>query len=107
MHHSAEEVMKTLQEIAQDMKLDKHLSQVICREDYADYQVVLDGTHHCEIREKIMDVYITDKDKDVLKEIKFRLEHAALYEEWERLDADKRGAGGDNETGSGEIDEDF
>ncbi len=90
MRHNAEEVMKILQEVAQDMKLDKKIQQIICREDYGDYQAVLDGTHHCEIREKLVEMYVANKDPDSLREIKGALQNAALYEEWERLDAKKR-----------------
>lgn len=99
MLHTKEEVIKAVCVVAEGMKLDKKVRDVICREDYEDYQVVLEDTHHCEIRDKVMGAYITSQDKESFKEIKFALQHAAQYSEWERLDSKKKRDDEDDDQG--------
>lgn len=69
--------------IAQKINLAREITEIYSREDYQDYQVLLDGEYHCEIREKLVDDYDTFKVDDVRREIIFRLENAEKLEEWD------------------------
>ena len=84
MLHSEEKALEVIQSIAQEgMSLKRQITGLAYRADYQDYQVILDKTHHCEIREKLVDAFIKSKDQDVRKEIIFRLENPTAFEEWE------------------------
>jgi hypothetical protein len=69
--------------IAQQINFQKKITEIYSRADYQDYQVLLDGEYHCEIREKLVDDYDTFKVDDVRREIVFRLENAEKLEEWD------------------------
>lgn len=89
MPYKPEEVIKALQPVAEEMNLGKRVQKVIFKEDFGEYQIILDGTHHCVIRGKIIDFFISSDDKDSLKDIKFRLQHAVQFSEWEQIDQQK------------------
>lgn len=92
MAHNLEDVMKILQDIAAQMKLGKEVEKITFRKEYGDYQIILDETHHCEIREKLLDMYIAEKHADSLREIKHCLSQALPFEEWDQIDAGNREA---------------
>lgn len=84
MKYSPQDVLDHLIAFAQEIKLQKPIDGVIFREGYQDYQVILDNTFHCEIREKLIEMIMTDpKHVDTRREIAFLLQHPAEYEEWE------------------------
>lgn len=88
--YTAQEILDFVAAFADENKLGKSIDGVIYREDYQDYQVILDDTFHCEIREKLIDLIMTDpKHADTRREIAFLLQHAAEYEEWEEAPVPK------------------
>jgi len=86
MLHSEEKVSQMVAEVSREMGLTWKITRVIYRDDYQDYYVILSGSHHCELRQKLVDVYMESRDEDIRKEIEFRLAHAVELEEWERED---------------------
>ena len=86
MKHSEEKVQEILEKITQDMEPRKKVCTVMWRDDYMDYVLVLDLTHHVEIREKLIDDYINHYHEDVLRELRFLLSHPVEYEDWEKED---------------------
>ena len=106
MKHSEEKVQEVLTKIAQEMELGKKVSTVMWRDDYMDYVIVLDLSHHCEIREKLIDDYFNHYHEDVLREIKFLLSHAPEYEDWEKEDlAGPSADAGDEKTAIDDSDQ--
>ena len=95
MLHSEEKAMEIIKRIAGHIGLPRQIQEVCYREDYMDYQVLLDENHHCEIREKLIDTYVNTKGgvvkSDVEREIRFRLENAIEFEEWEERQPRKEG----------------
>jgi len=84
MLYEPQVVLDRLIELADEVKLEKTIDGVIYRDDYQDYQVILDDAFHCEIREKLIDIFMKDpKHGDTRREIVFLLMHPAEYEEWE------------------------
>ncbi len=73
-----------VESIAREMGFSRKVTRVSYRQDYQDYQVVLDENFHCEIREKLIQTYLTKQDGDAKREIKFQLQHAKEFEEWEK-----------------------
>ena len=89
MPKSADEVKVILEDILRESKLERDIGSVTYRDDYQDYQVLVDGRFHCEIREKLIADYVGfNKNKDVVRNIRFLLEHAVEYEEWELEELD-------------------
>ena len=84
MSASQEKARGVIKGIAEDMKLEREITSISYREDYQDFQVILDNQYHCEIRQKLVDTYFMNKNLDVKKEVMFRLEHAEKFEEWEQ-----------------------
>ena len=91
MAHSEDKVREMVQKIIDEMNLPRKISQVIYRDDYMDYRIILDGTHHCPIREKLVNIYLKDQDEDIRREIEFLLSHAVELEEWEKEEATEGG----------------
>lgn len=84
MKYSPQDVLDYLLAFAKEIKLKQPIDGVIYREDYQDYQVILDNTFHCEIREKLIDLIMTNpKHSDTRRDITFLLQHPVEYEEWE------------------------
>jgi len=84
MARTAQEVLDRFEEFAEEISLGKNIDAVFYREDYADYQIIMDDHFHCEIREKLIDVFFDNpKHADTRREIIFLLKHAVEYEEWE------------------------
>jgi len=84
MIHSEEKILEVLEAVVNKIRLKKAITDLSFRADYEDFVVILDDDFHCEIREKLLDNYIQTKSSDFLREIRFRLEHATEYEEWEK-----------------------
>ena len=84
MIHSPQEVLDRLVALFEELHIEKSVDAVFFREDHDDYQVVLDDNFHCEIRKKLIDVFLeNDKHADTRRELLFLLKHANEYEEWE------------------------
>jgi len=94
MAQTAQEVLDRLLEFSREIKLKQGIDAVFHREDYQDYQVILDEKFHCEIREKLIQILFDNpKHADTRREITFLLNHPVEYEEWE--DSPVGGSGGD------------
>ncbi len=84
MLHHPEQVLDRLLALGSQIKIDRPIEGVVYREDYQDYQVLLEGNYHVEIREKLIDVLFKDpKHSDTLREVSFLLHHPVAFEEWE------------------------
>ncbi len=84
MKYSPQQILDYLTAFAEEIKLKQPIDGVIYREDHQDYQVILDTNFHCEIREKLIDIIMTDpKHADTRREITFLLQHPMEYEDWE------------------------
>ena len=86
MKYSEEKVAEILGGLAKEFNYTRQVTDVTYRADYQDYQVIIDNTHHCEIREKLIDDCLKVKNSDALKDIRFRLEKAIPYEDGEHPD---------------------
>jgi hypothetical protein len=84
MPFSDEKVQALLEEAMRTAGVKRRIDAVLYRDDYQDYVIVLDNDYHCEIREKLIEDYDRFRNKDIVRQIKFLLEHAVLYEEWEK-----------------------
>jgi len=91
MAYDEEKVRILIQKIVDGMGLSRKVSHVFYREDYQDYRIFLDGTHHCPIREKLINVIMEIDDEDVKREIEFLLSHAMELDEWEKEEATEGG----------------
>ncbi len=91
MAYDEEKVSRMIQKILEEMGLKRQVSQVVYREDYQDYRVILDGTHHSPIREKLVNILMENEDEDVRREVEFLLSHAVELDEWEREEAAAEG----------------
>ena len=89
MPQSEEKAFEIIQGIATEMNLTRTIESSTYRADWQDYQVIMDETFHCEIREKLIDVLVGDAGQDdalkddVLREIQFRLSNPVEFEDWE------------------------
>lgn len=84
MLHTAQKVLDFLHAFTEEIKLDKEVDGVIWREDHQDYQVLLEGNFHTEIREKLIDLLLTNpKHADTRREVTFLLKNPNEFEEWE------------------------
>ncbi len=84
MFTGSKEAIETIAGIIQEMKLKQELTEIAYRIDYQDYQVVFDDSHHCEIREKLINDFMATKNGDAKKQIQFKLTHLIAWEEWEK-----------------------
>ena len=86
MFYTEDKIKKAVEGFLKEAELPKKVTRISYRPDYMDYQVVLDGSHHCELREKLFQIYFTnnDKDGDAQREIKYLLQNAMEYEDWEK-----------------------
>jgi hypothetical protein len=86
MLYKEDKVKQTVEEFLKEAGLSQKVTRISYRPDYMDYQVVLDGTHHCELREKLFQIHFTnnDKDGDAKREVKYLLQNAMEYEDWEK-----------------------
>lgn len=86
MLFSEEKVKMAVEALVLEAGLSRKVTRLSYRTDYMDYQVVLDGSHHCELREKLFQIYFSnnDKDGDSQREIKYLLSNAMEYEDWEK-----------------------
>ena len=92
MSYDEGQVKDVIQTVVKEMGLARQVSQVVYRSDYQDYRVFLDGTHHCPIREKLIHVFLENKEEeDVRREIEFLLSHPSELEEWEREEEETQG----------------
>ena len=99
MAYSEDKIQKMVEELLVEAALKRKVNVVVYRPDYMDYQVVMDGSHHCELREKLFDLIIKDNDPkgDARREIKYLLQNALEYEEWEKDDIIAKEGGGGGE----------
>ena len=85
MPQDPEKVLELLEKLAQEIKLKYKIEGVIYREDCDDFQILFEGNYHNEIRGKLIDIFLSDpRNADVLREIRFRLENPALFEDYEQ-----------------------
>ena len=106
MAYPEEKIQKVVEELLVEAALNRKVNVVVYRPDYMDYQVVMDGSHHSELREKLFDLILTNNDPkgDARREIKYLLQNAMEYEEWEKDDIiAKEGGGGEEKI---KIDDD-
>ena len=78
------DVMQFVTQVAGQLKIPQKVQSLRYRQDYQDYQAILDQEWHCEFREKIVELAMKEKDQDARREIEFRLKHPMKFEEWER-----------------------
>jgi hypothetical protein len=83
MLHSEAKAREVFEAIVKEIKIPQAIESVSYRSDYQDYRIILNNNSHAEIREKILDLFITEKHADSKKEIVFRLMHPVQFEEWE------------------------
>jgi hypothetical protein len=81
MFMSEDKVKALLQDIIKEANLKRTLTEVMFREDYQDYRVILDDVCRCEIREKLVQDYIEFHHKDTFNEMCYLMEHAIVDEE--------------------------
>ena len=84
MAYDTDRVKNIVEKIIGEMGLNRKVTRVVYRNDYQDYRVILDGTHHCPIREKLVNVFVENQDEDVKREIEYLLSHAPELDEWDR-----------------------
>src|SRR3989338_9104627 len=84
MSTGSKEAIAMIAGIIKEMKLKQELTEIAYRSDYQDYQVILDDNHHCEIREKLIEDFMSTKSGDAKKQIQFKLGHPIAWEDWER-----------------------
>jgi len=84
MPRDEEKAREIIEELARESDNSQKITDIVYRPDYMDYQVVLDNTHHCEIREKLIDTIEGDKSGDVRREIKDLITNAIEFEDWEQ-----------------------
>ena len=97
MKYPEDKIQKVIEELLAEAELKRTVNVVVYRPDHMDYQIVMDGSHHCEFREKLFDVIFVNKDPkgDAKREIKYLLQNAVEYEEWEKEDIIAKEGGGD------------
>ncbi|MCK5581242.1 MAG: hypothetical protein KAJ18_08215 [Candidatus Omnitrophica bacterium] len=78
-----ERAWKVVLEIVEDIGLEQKILSISYRLQWQDYQIILDNESHCELREKLINVYFSEKNTDVYREIAFRLQHPTQFEDWE------------------------
>jgi hypothetical protein len=100
MQYPEDKVKKLLEELLAEAGMNRKVNVVVYRPDYMDYQVVMDGSHHSELRQKLFELIFTNNDPkgDAKREIKYLMQNAMEYEEWEKEDiiAKEGGGGGDD-----------
>lgn len=100
MRYSEDKVQKVVEDLLAEAALKRKVDVVVYRVDYMDYQVVMDGSHHSELREKLFELIFTNNDPtgDAKREIKYLLQNAMEYEEWEKDDIIAKEGGGGEEN---------
>lgn len=93
MAQNEQKAKEIIEMVAGESGGGRRITGIIYRPDYMDYQVILDDTHHCEIREKLIDTFEADKSGDVRREIKDLIINAVEFEEWEQPAEAANGAG--------------
>lgn len=91
MPQSEERALEIIQGIAAEIDITRTIEGVTYRSDWQDFQVILDETFHCEIREKLIDMLaedIVEGKEDTLRadarrEVEFRLNNLVEFEDWE------------------------
>lgn len=74
---------KVISEIAAQMPGGpKTIKDLLYRNNYQDYMVLMNDNTFCAIREKIIQDYPTDKTGDRKREIEFQLRHAEVCDEF-------------------------
>ncbi len=99
---SEEQALGLLQAVIEREGLKVGIEGIRWRPDYQDYQLLLEGGRHCEIRARLIEALFAGQTGDVLREITFRLLHATPFEEWEQVGS----AGGEEDGGIVVEDED-
>jgi len=84
MSQGSQKALEALAAVVKEMKLKAELTEISYRPDYQDYQVIFDDTHHCEIREKLIEDYMATKNGDALREMHYLFNHLIAWEEWDR-----------------------
>ena len=102
MPHPEEKIKKLVEDLLLEAASSRKVDVVIYRRDYMDYQIVMDGSHHSELREKLFDLIFTNKDikGDAKRELKYLLQNASAYEEWEKEDIINQAGGTGGEGGA-------
>jgi hypothetical protein len=95
MSHSVETVLKLVNDTIKEMGLSWEVTSLEFRQDYWDYRVILNNTHRCELRQKIIDVWFEKHDEDMKREIEFHLAHPVELEEWEKEELPESNSGGE------------
>ena len=88
MLYKEDKVKEAIETFFKEDEISRQITRLSYRPDYMDYQIVLDGTHHCELREKLFQIHFSNVDKggDAKREIKYLLQNAMEYEDWEKED---------------------
>ncbi|MFA5260426.1 MAG: hypothetical protein WC450_04285 [Candidatus Omnitrophota bacterium] len=92
---SEDKVQALLQEIIHEANLKRKLTEVVYREDYQDYRIILDDVCRCEIREKLVQDYIEFHHKDTFNEMCYLMEHAIVDEQLQYEQGLSKGDGPD------------
>ena len=81
MLYPEEKIQKVIEELLAEAGIKREVDVVVYRKDYLDYQVVMDGSHHSELREKLFELMLTNNDPkgDARRELKYLLKNAAEY----------------------------
>jgi len=86
MLQTPEVTVKIVEDLCEELEIDRGVDTVVYREDYQDYQVIFGDRTHCELREKLIDIMVVGDVKskeDTKREIVFRIKNAIEFEEWE------------------------
>lgn len=89
MGQGSKEAIEVLAAIIKELNLKVQLEEIAYRVDYQDYQVNFENTHHCEIREKLIDDYLRltgEPQADAKREIVYIVSHLVAWEDWEQPD---------------------
>lgn len=81
-----DEVEKILKDLVKEAGLTLTIAAVVYREDYQDYLTVIGDVHYTDLREKLINDYITTKHIDFKNEIIFKLKNPYELEEWQKED---------------------
>ena len=96
---SEDVAQKIIEEINEGSEVKKTINAVVYRPDYMDFLVLVNGRFHCEVREKLITDYLAfDKNPDVIREIRYLMEHALEYEDWELEEAGLKPKEGDEKS---------
>ncbi|MDP2653983.1 MAG: hypothetical protein Q8Q08_08130 [Candidatus Omnitrophota bacterium] len=93
MPHKPEIIKAKIEALMREVGDKRDITYILYREDYMDYQITLEDKYSCEIREKLVDLYIKDLDKegDAQREIRRVLQTAVVIDTWEKEAAKEMG----------------